>query len=214
MKSSTTKPGRHVIAERSLAQHAAGSAVLFNSHLRPPQPGPETAAKLRRATSPERTTAKAPLSSGSKSFTMIRCLTGLIHQALAGNRELKILEKRSRSPATRFWRGKGRTFPSSLSVPARAWSKPSHYTLEGAVEDELTSPRPALSRSAAQFPGGLNFFWQIGHLEGAAECQGRGSVSVHRRHGAAELLRDPSGRGDCRELLRLMALDKRLETLG
>ena len=127
----------------------------------------------------------------------------LIDQALAGNRELKILNEEVQIASNEILRGKGRTFPSSTSGPAAGLDKPSRFTLLGAgILRRPVSPRAVPSQSAAEFPARRQLLLAAGHLEAVAECQGRGGDALLRRHRGAELLRDPPGRGDCRELLQ------------
>ena len=75
-------------------QHAAGSVVLFHPRSPSGGTGTEPAARLRRSDrSRERTTAENSAQLGIEEFFNDPLLTRLIDQALAGNRELKILDE-------------------------------------------------------------------------------------------------------------------------
>ena len=73
---------------------------------------------------------------GIEEFYNDPMLMGLIHQAMANNRELKILDQEVQIAATRFWHGEGRTFPSSRSGPAAGWTNPASTRLMGAAESQ------------------------------------------------------------------------------
>ena len=97
---SNTKQKKHAIA---IAIACSFLLVLPSCipNLRHPAPGPNLpesfnlrqADRTRPAGALKRPARKTQPRSGSKSFSMIRCLLSLIHQALVGNQELRILDE-------------------------------------------------------------------------------------------------------------------------
>ncbi len=122
--------------------------------------------------------------------------------------------RKSRSPATRFWRGEGRTFPSSLSGPARGWTNPAASRLREPPERRLEYlPGKHFPNPLANFLAGLNLFWQLDiwrELRNArdAAVQRYVAASERRNYFVTRLVAEIA-----ENYYRLMALDKRLENL-
>ena len=138
---------------------ACGMLLVLSScaQLRQAKPGPDLPADFNGATSPENS---AQL--WIEQFFNDPVLTCLIDQALAGNRELKILDEEVQIARTRFWRGKGRTFPSSASGAGAGLDRPSQFTLPGAgLRDDPYLPGKYFPNPLPDYLLGLNLFWQL-----------------------------------------------------
>ena len=120
----------------------------------------------------------------------------------------------SRSPATRFWRGKGRTFPSSLSGPARGWTNSAASRLrEPAYATTRIAPGKHFPNPLPNFLVGVNLSWQLDiwrQLRNARDAAAQRYLAASERRNyfvtrlVAEIAENYYG---------LMALDKRLENL-
>ena len=90
---------------------------------------------------------------GIEEFFNDPMLTSLIDQALAGNQELKILNEDVQIASNEILARQGRTFPSSLSGPARGWTNTAASRFrEPAYATTRIRPGQVLSQSAAEFP--------------------------------------------------------------
>ena len=91
--------------------------------------------------------------------------------------------RKSRSPATRSWRGEGRTFPSSAFGAGAGLDKPSRFTPLGAAEDQLEySPGKHFPDPLPNFSAGLNFFWQLDIWRELRNARDAASAAILRRH--------------------------------
>ncbi len=139
----------------------------------------------------------------------------LIDQALAGNRELKILDEEVQIASNEVLARQGAFLPF-LSLGAGAGiSKPSKYTPEGAAEEELTYPgNQHFPDPLPNFVAGLNLNWQIDiwrELRNArdAACQRYIAATERRNYFITHLVAEVA-----ENYYDLVALDKRLENLG
>lgn len=98
-------------------RQALPGPVLPASFNRANNSGPDLPAGGNGATNTENVSQLA-----TEDFFNDPLLTNLICQALAGNRELKILEEDVQIARNEILRGKGRTFPSSRAGPPRGWT--------------------------------------------------------------------------------------------
>ena len=174
---SNTKHVKHVIARAIACSMLLVLPSCGIPNLRQAEPGPGLPASFNGATSSENSSQL-----GIEEFFNDPMLTRLIDQALAGNRELKILDEEVQIASNEILARQGAYLPFVTFGAGAGLDKPSRYTPQGAArETTRISPRQALSRSAAKFPGRPQPLLAAGHLEAAAECQGRGSAALPRR---------------------------------
>lgn len=142
---------------------------------------------------------------------MLLCL---IDQAMAGNRELKILNEEIQIAGNEVMARRGAYLPF---VGYRAFAevdKPSLFTPLGAAEDQLEYlPGKHFPDPLPDFILSLNFFWQLDiwkELRNArdAAAQRFFAANERRNYFVTRLVADIA-----ENYYRLMALDKRLETL-
>ncbi len=111
--------------------------------------------------------------------------------------------RKCRSPATRFWRGQGRTFPSSRVGAGAGLNRYSRFTEEGAgILDDPYLPGKHFTNPSGNFGTGLNLTWQLDiyrQLRNARDAAAQRYVAASERR---NYFVTTSGRGDCRELLR------------
>ncbi len=139
---------------------------------------------------------------GWREFFNDPMLTGLIDQALVGNQELKILTQESGSPKRDS--GAARGVPAVRHIRGRrGWRKTSVYTREGAVEDQLEPvPGVGFPDPLPDFLVAANISWEVDIWRKLRNARDAAALRYLGTAGRAELRRDPSGRRDCRELLR------------
>jgi NodT family efflux transporter outer membrane factor (OMF) lipoprotein len=172
----------------------------------PPPPLPET---FNGATSPENSSQL-----GIQEFFHDPLLTHLIEQALAGNRELKILDEEVQIASNDVLARRGAYLPFVTFGASQGLDRHSLFTPAGAAENQLLQP------NGKHFPDplgnsllGFNFFWQLDiwrELRNARDAAEQRYVAAGERRNyfvtrlVAEIAENYYG---------LMALDKRLETL-
>ncbi len=205
----STKQVKHVLA-RAIT---CGMLLVLPScgipNLRQPEPGPELPAGCNGATSSENS---AQL--GIKEFFNDPMLTRLIDQALAGNRELKILNEEVQIASNEILARQGAYLPFVTFRTSAEVAKPSLYTPEGAVEKQLEyRPGKHFPDPLPNFLLGLNFLWtpdiwrELRNARDAAE-QRHLAATERRNYFVTRLVAEIA-----ENYYRLMALDKRLETL-
>src|ERR1700722_10010210 len=216
MTFSSTKPGRRVIA-RAIA---CSSLLLVLSScsipdLRPPEAAPETPPTFDGAAGPAASNGESSAQLGINEFFSDPLLMSLIDQGLANNRELKILDEEVQIASNEVQARQGAFLPF-LSLGAGAGlSKPSKYTPEGAVEDQLTYPGGNhFPDPLPNFVAGLNLNWQIDiwrELRNArdAACQRYIAATERRNYFVTKLVAEIA-----ENYYDLVSLDKRLENLG
>ncbi len=142
-------------------------------------------------------------------------LTGLIQQARSNNRELKVLEQEIEVARNEVMARRGAYLPLVTAGAGGGFDKASRYTRNGAVEDQLTVapdrffPSPVLPDARL----GLDFFWRLDiwrALRNARDAAEQRYLAATERRNAfvTRLVADVA-----ENYYRLMALDKRLETL-
>ncbi|MCC7424094.1 MAG: efflux transporter outer membrane subunit [Planctomycetaceae bacterium] len=171
--------------------------------------GPNQPAGFRDANSSENSACL-----GVDEFFGDPALTFLIDQALAGNRELKILNEEIQIARNDILYRRGQYLPF-VSYGARAGvEKNSQYTPLGAAEEQLTYPgEHHFPDPVPNFMGSLNLFWQ---LDIWRELRNARDAAAQRYVAACEKRNDFVTRmvADIAEnYYTLMALDKRLENL-
>jgi len=142
-------------------------------------------------------------------------LTSLIDQAVAGNRELKILNEDVQIASNEVLARSGAYLPFISLGAGAGVQRASRFTLEGAgILHDPYSPGRFFSLAHGDFTGGINLTWQLDiyrQLRNARDAAGqRYVVAIERRNYfvtqlAAEVAEN---------YYRLMALDKRLENLN
>ncbi len=183
--------------------------------LRKAEPGPGLPASFNGATSPENS---AQL--GVEEFYNDPMLTRLIHQALLGNRELKMLDQEVQIAGNEVLARQGAYLPFVTVGASASAERPSRYTRDGAVESELAYPIRSQILPGKLFPDplpdfklGLNFLWTPDvwrELRNARDAAAqRYVVAIERRNDfMTRLVAEVAD-----SYYRLIALDKRLETL-
>lgn len=141
-------------------------------------------------------------------------LTGLICQAVANNRELKILEEDIQIARNEILSRRGAYLPSIGFRATGGMDKPSRFTPEGAAEEQLEYfPGKHFPDPLPNVLASLNLFWQVDIWR---ELRNARDAAVQRYFGAIERRNDFLTRlvADIAEnYYGLMALDKRLENL-
>ncbi len=141
-------------------------------------------------------------------------LTHLIDLALAGNRELKILNEEAQIAGNEVLARSGAYLPFGALRADVGLDKPSLFTPLGAAEKQLEYlPGKHFPEPLPNFLLGLNFFWQLDiwrELRNArdAAAQRFFAANERRNYFVTRLVAEVA-----EHYYRLMALDKRLETL-
>ena len=176
-------------------QYVAGSDVLY-SLFRHAEPGPALPQGFNGATSPD---SSAQL--GIVEFFNDLVLTPLDRAGTGGKSGAEDL---GRGGPDRPQRGSGaaRGYLPFVTTGANAsLQRYSNFTLSGAsIRDDPYQPGSFLPNPLPDYLLGLNLFWQLDiwrELRNARDA----AAQRPRRHRATELLRDPTGRRDCRPLL-------------
>jgi len=179
------------------------------SNLRKPDPGAPLPVDFNGATSSENSSQVA-----IAEFFNDPILTGLIDQALVGNQELKILNENVQIASNEVLARRGAYLPFVTAGGGPGVAKPSLYTPEGAVENQLHV------LSGVPFPTplpnyvlGANLFWQVDiwrQLRNARDAAAQRFLGAAQERNyfvtrlVAEIAENYYG---------LMALDARLENL-
>ncbi len=159
-------------------------------------------------------TSESSAQLGVEEFYTDPLLTGLIRQAAANNRELKILDQEIEISRNEVMARRGSYLPFVTAGAGGGFDKSSRYTREGAVEDQLTiAPDRFFPNPVPNTRLGLDFFWRLDiwrALRNARDAaEQRFIAAVERRNAfVTRLVADVA-----ENYYRLMALDKRLETL-
>jgi len=140
-------------------------------------------------------------------------LTDLVAQAMAGNRELKILEQEVVLANYEVQARRGAIFPFVTAGIGGGFDRSSKYTREGAVEDQLTLPTGRFPDPLGNSRATLDFTWEIDiwrRLRNARDAaRQRYLAAVERRNAfVTRLVADVA-----QNYYQLMALDKRMENL-
>jgi NodT family efflux transporter outer membrane factor (OMF) lipoprotein len=177
--------------------------------LRPAEPGPALPADFNGVASPENS---AQL--GVAEFFNDALLTQLIGQALAGNRELKVLNEEVQIAKNDVLARQGAYLPFLTFGANVGLEKPSDFTPIGAVEKNLEyRPGRHFPDPLGNYQFGLNLLWQLDiwrELRNARDAAAKRylAVSERRNYFVTTLVADVAG-----NYYRLMALDKRIEVL-
>ena len=177
--------------------------------LRWAEPGPGLPASFNGATSSENS-SQLPV----EEFYNDPMLTCLIHQALAGNRELKILNEDVQIASNEVLARSGAYLPF-VSVGAGAGlNRYSRFTLPGAsIRNDPYAPGKFFPNPLGNFLGGINLTWQLDiyrQLRNARDAAAQRMIvaSERRNYFVTRLVAEIA-----ENYYRLMALDKRLENL-
>src|SRR5581483_2779195 len=183
------------------------SCAIFR--LRQAEPGPVLPASFKGATSSENSSQL-----GIEEFFNDPILTGLIDQALVGNRELRILNEEVQIARNEILARQGAYLPFVNFGASAGLDRPSLFTPLGAAERQLEFlPGKHFPDPLPNFIGGLNFFWQLDiwrELRNARDAAAQRFVaaSERRNYFVTRLVAEIA-----ENYYRLMALDKRLEVL-
>jgi len=177
-------------------------------------PGEYAAAANPAAAVAAASTAESSAQLGIDEFYNDPLLTGLIRQAAANNRELKVLDQEIEVARNEVLARRGAYLPLVNVVAGGGFDKSSRYTRDGAVEDALTiAPDRFFPNPVPNASLGLDFLWRLDiwrALRNARDAaQQRLAAAVERRNAfVTRLVADIA-----ENYYRLLALDKRLETL-
>lgn len=190
-------------------RHADPGPVLPASFNAAANSGPDQPAGFDGAASAENS---AQL--GIEEFFNDPTLTRLIDQALAGNRELRILEEEVQIAQNEILARRGAYLPFVTFGAATGLDRPSLFTPLGAAEKQLEFlPGKHFPDPLPNFIGGLNLFWQLDiwrELRNARDAAAqRYQAATERRNYFVTRLVAEIGEN----YYGLMALDKRLEVL-
>lgn len=182
--------------------------------LRPAMPGPDLPANYHG----EAISGAASLENSSRlgidEFFNDPILTQMISQALAGNQELRILDQEIEIANNEILARRGAYLPFVTTRAGIGLNKPSDYTPEGAVEDQLEyAPGKRFPNPLADFLVGLNVIWQVDiwrELRNArdAATQRYIAASERRNYFVTRLVAEVA-----ENYYELMALDSRLAIL-
>ncbi|MCE9567919.1 MAG: TolC family protein [Planctomycetes bacterium] len=151
---------------------------------------------------------------GVEEFYNDPILSQLIQQAVANNRELKMMTEEVQIARNDILARKGAYLPFVTLGVGAGLDKPSLYTPLGAAEDQLLTPRGVhFPDPLGNFMGAFNFFWtpdiwRALHNARDAATQRYLAASERRSFFVTRLVADTA-----ENYYRLMALDKRLEVL-
>jgi len=152
---------------------------------------------------------------GIQEFYNDPVLTDLIHQALVGNQELRILDQDIQIAGNEILARQGAYLPFVTVGGSAGAEKPSRYTYDGAVEESLELlPGRSFPRPLPSILGAFNFFWEVditGKLHSAryAAIQRYLATCEKRNYFVTTLVADVA-----ENYYRLMALDQRIENLN
>jgi outer membrane protein, multidrug efflux system len=210
MRFSSTKHAKHVLARAitcSIMLLVLPSCGI--PPLRHAEPGPELPASFNGATSSENSSQL-----GVAQFFNDPILVHLIDQAVAGNRELKILDEDVQIARNEILARQGTYLPFVTFGASAGLERHSDFTPLGAAEKQLEYlPGKHFPDPLGNFLGAFNFFWQLDiwrELRNARDAAAQRYVAASERRNyfvtrlVAEIAENYYG---------LMALDKRLETL-
>jgi NodT family efflux transporter outer membrane factor (OMF) lipoprotein len=203
---SNTKHGRCAIAIACSFLLVLPSCI---PHLRDPVPGPILPESFRGATSPDNSSQVT-----IEDFFNDPMLTGLIHQALLGNQELRILAEEVQIASNEILARQGAYLPFISPVGSMGTNRYSAFTPAGAgIRDDPFRPGRFFPNPVPDFMFGTlltwtpDIYWQLHNAKDAAAMryfaagEGRAYVATSV---VAEIADD---------YYQLMALDKRLENL-
>ena len=182
--------------------------------LRQAEPGPALPERFSGAAGSEESGAENSAQLGVDEFYNDPVLTGLINQALASNRELKMLDQEVQIARNDIMARQGAYLPFVTLGANASLDKHSLYTPEGAVEKQIEyAPGKHFPDPLANFILRLNVFWHpdifraLRNARDAAE-QRYFATTERRRSFVTRLVADIA-----ENYYRLMALDQRLEML-
>ena len=177
--------------------------------LRHPEPGPG----LPADNGPPESENSAQL--GIEEFYNDPNLTCLIHQALVGNRELKVLNEDVQIAGNEVLARSGAYLPFVSVAAGAGLDRYSRFTLPGAgIRDDPFLPGKFFPNPLGNFLGGINLTWQLDiyrQLRNARDAAAQRYVvaSERRNYFVTRLVAEIA-----ENYYRLMALDKRLENLN
>lgn len=216
MRFSNPRHGKRVIA-RAIA--CSGMLLVLSScqipNLRGPQPAPEVPQAYAGAAGVGATSSENSSQLRIDEFFNDPLLLDLIDQALANNRELRILDEEVQIASNEVLARRGAYLPFITGGASAGLDKPSLYTPEGAAEDQLTYPGGHhFPDPLPNFMLGINLAWQIDvwrELRNARDAaQQRYCAAVERRNFfVTRLVAEVA-----ENYYNLVALDQRLQNFG
>jgi NodT family efflux transporter outer membrane factor (OMF) lipoprotein len=208
VRSSKTKQKKRAIA---IAIACSFLLVLPSCipHLRPPMPGPNLPESFNGATSSENS-AEVRI----EEFFNDPMLTCLIHQALVGNQELRILNENIQIAGNEVLARRGAYLPFVTIGGGAGTTKYSNFTLEGAgIRDDPFLPGKFFPNPYPNFLIGFNLLWQVDiwrQLRDARDAAAQRFLGAtnERDYLVTRLVAEIA-----ENYYELMSLDKRLENL-
>lgn len=201
---------KHVIARAVVCSMLLTLTSCFIPKYRPADTGVVLPASFNGAATPE---SSAQLRVDE--FYSDPVLTGLVCNAMATNRELRILEQDIQIARAEILSRRGAYLPFVGFRGAAGVEKPSLFTPQGAAEDQLLTPGGAnFSDPLGDFLLGFNIFWQVDIWR---ELRNARDAAIQRYFAAIEKRNDFVTRlvADIAEnYYELMALDQRLSNLN
>ncbi|QEH31764.1 Cation efflux system protein CusC precursor [Aquisphaera giovannonii] len=177
--------------------------------LRNPKPGPQLPADFNGAASPDNSSAIKV-----EDFFQDPRLTGLMHQAVLGNQELRILNEDVQIASNEILARQGQYLPFVWMGGDAGMNRFSRYTFEGAVEEQLNIlPGHRFPNPLPNFSFGPTFFWtpdiwrQLHNAKDAAAMRYY-ALGEQRSFFVTRLVAELAD-----SYYELLALDKRLEIL-
>ena len=177
--------------------------------LRKAEPAPGLPENISGTTSPENSSQLT-----IEEFYQDSTLTDLIDQAVANNRELKVLNEDVQIAGNEVLSRSGTYLPFISLGALSGLARPSRFTAEGAaIRVDPYLPGKFFSTTHGTYTTGINLTWQLDiyrQLRNARDAAGqRFNVAVERRnYFVTQLAADVA-----ENYYRLMAFDKRLENL-
>jgi len=168
------------------------------SNLRKPDPGAPLPVDFNGATSSENSSQVA-----IAEFFNDPILTGLIDQALVGNQELKILAEDVQIASNMIMARQGAYLPFVTIGGGASVNKPSLYTPEGAVDNQLyVLPGQHFPNPLPNFILGPTFFWTPDIWRALHNARDAAALRfLGTGEGRNYVVTRPGSR-DCRQLLR------------
>ncbi len=183
--------------------------------LRSPDPGPALPASFDGMMSNETPSSPTAAQLTLDEFFGDPVLTHLIQESLASNQEIKILEQEIEVARNEVTARRGAVFPFITAGAGVGVRKPSLFTPEGAVEDQLEfQPGKHFPDPLPDFIGGLRFLWQVDiwrELRNARDAANQRFLAAteRRNYVLTQLVAEIA-----EKYFELRALDTRLEILN
>ncbi|VTS03076.1 TolC family protein [Tuwongella immobilis] len=130
--------------------------------LRGPLPGPAIPETVTQSAIPAGSPTENSANFSVDEFFHDSRLSSLIHEGLANNQELRIVQEEIQVARNEIMSRQGAYLPFLTGGASAGIEKPSEFTRNGAVEDQLEIlPGRSFPNPLPNYGAGLNFFWQL-----------------------------------------------------